>query len=329
VVLKTPPLRSIVLTLCIVAVVAFVAVIFASGLGQASEVPLPSRESAIPTNAVKMSPASDQYPPILHSDNWELPVPLSLAINTAGGEDSPFILPDGNTLYFFFTPDVSKPAEQQLTDHVTGIYVSHFENGSWTNASRVLLQTAGKLALDGAAFVQGNTMWFASAREGYSGMNLFTAEYVGGKWSNWQYTGDKLNLEYQVGEMHITSDGKTMYFHSPRPGGMGGYDIWTTENVNGVWQPPQNVAAVNTDGNEGWPFITQDGNELWFTRTYLGTPAIYRSSKVNGSWSSPEMIVSQFAGEPSLDMQGNLYFVHHFFVNGTMIEADIYVAYHK
>jgi hypothetical protein len=42
---------------------------------------------------------------------------------------------------------------------------------------------------------------------------------------------------------------------------------------------------------------------------------------------SPELIVSQFAGEPTLDEQGNLYFVHHFTADGELIEADIYAAY--
>lgn len=95
------------------------------------------------------------------------------------------------------------------------------------------------------------------------------------------------------------------------------------------WQEPVNVEVVNTGENEGWPFISQDGNELWFLRTYMGSPAIYRSVKVNGNWSPPELIVSQFAGEPTLDDQGNLYFVHHYYRDSKMIEADIYVAYRK
>jgi hypothetical protein len=40
-------------------------------------------------------------------------------------------------------------------------------------------------------------------------------------------------------------------------------------------------------------------------------------------------MVSSFAGEPTLDAQGNLYFVHHFYSGGVMLEADIYVAYRK
>jgi hypothetical protein len=68
---------------------------------------------------------------------------------------------------------------------------------------------------------------------------------------------------------------------------------------------------------------------LWFTRTYLGTPAIFQSLKSAGNWTAPQLIVSRFAGEPTLDDAGNLYFVHHFYENDVMIEADIYVAYKK
>jgi hypothetical protein len=49
-----------------------------------------------------------------------------------------------------------------------------------------------------------------------------------------------------------------------------------------------------------------------------------------GGWSEPELIVSQFAGEPTLDDAENLYFVHHFFsATGQMLKADIYVAYRR
>jgi rhamnogalacturonyl hydrolase YesR len=77
------------------------------------------------------------------------------------------------------------------------------------------------------------------------------------------------------------------------------------------------------------PFLTADGQELWFNRTYMGTPAVYRSKKVNGQWQTPELIVSQFAGEPTLDWEGNLYFVHHYYKDNQMMEADIYVCRRK
>ena len=59
----------------------------------------------------------------------------------------------------------------------------------------------------------------------------------------------------------------------------------------------------------------------------MGTPALYRSRVGPGGWQEPELFVSQFAGEgASLDRAGNLYFTHHFFLSGEMLEADIYVA---
>ena len=72
------------------------------------------RENKIPVDALKILPEDDDHPPILHSDEFEEPVPLSYPVNTAGAEDSPFILTDGGNLYFFFTPDVRIPVEKQL-----------------------------------------------------------------------------------------------------------------------------------------------------------------------------------------------------------------------
>jgi hypothetical protein len=207
--------------ICII-VVAIVAFQFTRSTEQS---PAKTRESVIPEDATKMTPEADVLPPILHSAEWMTPIPLSSAINMAGGEDSPFVMPDGNTLHFFFTPNVSVPAEKQLLDGVTGIWISRKQNNMWGKAERIVLQDSGKLALDGAEFVQNDIIWFASAREGYTGVNLFTAEFKNEKWTNWQYVGGKLMKDYQVGEMHITADGNELYFHSARAGGKGQLDI--------------------------------------------------------------------------------------------------------
>jgi len=281
------------------------------------------RESKIPSDIAKVTPETDVHPPQLYSDEWNEPVPLPSSINTAGAEDSAYIMPDGNTLYFFFTPDVRVPVEKQVLDDVTGIYVAIMENGTWSSPKRIVLQDPGKLALDGAEFVLGNTMWFASAREGYIGVHWFTAEFLNGKWSNWKNAD--FNPAYNVGELHITSNGTELYFHSERDGGKGGLDVWVSKKEINEWHEPENVAAVNTPGDEGWPFVNQEGTELWISREY----GLWRSKKVAGQWTEPELIISPLAGECSLDASGNIYFTHHFYKDDTMIEADIYVVYRK
>lgn len=289
-----------------------------------------ARLRKVPADAVKITPQTDVYPPKLHAEGWHPPVPVPAPVNTAGAEDSPFVMPDGKTLYVWFTPKTGIPPQKQLLDGVTGCYVFRKGDGeAWSAPERLILQDPGKLALDGGQFVMGDTIWFCSAREGYTGVNYFTAQRKDGKWGNWQYTGDTLNKTYDMGEMHITADGKSLYFHSGRPGGKGKYDIWVSRKADGKWQEPKNVEAVNSEETDGWPFLTQDGNELWFTRRYRGSPAIFRSKKAAGQWQKPEMILSQFAAEPSLDNAGNIYFAHHYFKANKMLEADIYVARKK
>ena len=285
------------------------------------------RESKIPSGQHKMTPETDLLPPILHSDEYEEPVPMLYPINTAGAEDSGFIMPDGKTFYVWFTPDAGASLQEQLADGVTGIYVSNKVNGIWQQPDRVMLQDSDKQALDGCAFVLDNKMWFCTARTGYTGLHWFTADYSDGKWTNWQNAD--FTPDYEVGELHITADGRELYFHSSRAGGKGQYDIWVSRNVNGEWLPPENIEIVNSTEIDGWPSLTQDGNELWFTRFYMGSPAIFRSKKVNSEWQEPELIISQFAGESSIDDEGNVYFTHHFYKDGVMLEADIYVAYRK
>ena len=308
---KTPYL--LILLLCVV-------VMLTAGCTEqqnAAGSPPVDRESKIPAGAIKVTPQTDMSPPKSLSTDYKDPVPLK-AINTAGAEDSPFIMPDGNTLYLFFTPDVRVPVEKQVIDGVTGIYVSKKVNGQWQKPDRVILQDTGKLSLDGCEYVSGNTMWFCAAREGYTGIHWFTAEFNDGRWTNWKNAD--FNPDYKVGELHIFND--ELYYHSDRTGGKGGLDIWVLKKVNGGWQEPVNVKAVNTPKDEGWPALSPDGNELWLSKDF----GVWRSKKVNGEWTAPELMISPLAGEASVDRQGNVYFTHHFYKDDVMIEGDIYIA---
>ena len=281
------------------------------------------RESKLPTDIAKVLPETDVSPPKSLSAEYEDPVPMPYPISTSGAEDSPFMLSDGSAFYFFFTPDVRVPAEKQLFDGVTGIYVSKKAGSVWGKPERIVLQDAGKLALDGCEFVFGNKMWFCSAREGYEGINWFTADYAGGKWGSWQDAG--FDPSYEVGELHMSRDGSELYFHSSRTGGKGGLDIWVSKKVGGEWQEPENIEAVNTADSEGWPALSPAEDELWISKNY----AVWRSKKVGGEWQAPEQMFSPLAGEATIDNEGNVYFTHHFYKDNEMIEADIYVARKK
>ncbi len=317
-----------------VAVVGIV-LVFAGLLGSGLFTPKPAvtytRAGAIPTTAVKMTPSTDLFPPILLSGDWESPVPMPGPVNTAGAEDSPFITPDGNTFLLFFTPDVQVPAQRQLLDHVTGIWMTTRMGGAWNEPTRVVL--SNDLALDGCPFLQGSILWFCSARTGnYRSVDLYTAQLSNGAWANVQNAGAQLNQEYKAGEIALSPDGQTMYWGSGDF--TAGTNVLYQSNKTATgWDSPFRMDNVNNVSNAFLPFVTANGSEMWFTaNSGLGNPgpAIYRSLREGSGWGTPQEIVSRFAAEPTLDAQGNLYFVHHYFrANMTMIEADIYVAYHK
>ena len=287
------------------------------------------RYEKIPSEQAKLSPEEDHHRPKLHSFLWEDPVILEGGINTAGAEDSPFVSPDGNSFYFFFTPDVSKPAEEQLTDGVTGIWVSRKENGVWGEAELVDLTTIGP-SLDGCAYVSDEEIWFCSARYGnFKNIDFWKGTLTEDGVVDIQILSKELNTEVIVGELHVSQDGNTIYYHSDVADGLGGQDIYVVRREGDGWGEPENVAVLNTEEHDGYPYLSPDEEELWLNRWYLGSPGSFRSKLVDGEWSEPKVIVSSFAGEPNLDADGNLYFTHHYYEDGQMLEADIYVAYRK
>jgi len=299
----------------------------------ANNEPAPTRAESIPDDAVKYSPETDVFPPVLNDDGWDEPVPMPGPVNTAGAEDSPFMLGDGSTFFFFFTPDVSVPPEQQLLDRVTGIWWTRKSGGSWLEPERILL--SDDLSLDGCPFAVSDSLWFCSARVGgYRPIDFYIAVLTDGGWGTVVNAGRRLNQEIEIGELHISNSGE-IYFGSDAYDGYGGMDIFKIAFVDGDWSEPVNLGdSVNSEYDDFLPFVSSDGNELWFTRpgaTGYPGPAVFRSSRINDSvWTAAEEIISCFAGEPTLDDEGNIYFVHHFYSeNMQMLEADIYVAYRR
>ncbi|UEG55057.1 OmpA family protein [Mucilaginibacter daejeonensis] len=83
---------------------------------------------------------------------------------------------------------------------------------------------------------------------------------VNRQWSKPEPFAYNKESEYSVGDPFITPDGRTLYFVSNMPGGIGGTDIYYCTKETGVWGTPVNVSSVNTASNERTPFIDAKGN---------------------------------------------------------------------
>ncbi len=89
----------------------------------------------------------------------------------------------------------------------------------------------------------------------------------------------------------ISCDGRQLFFASTRPGGIGGSDLYRSDRLpDGGWSEPVNLgAAVNSPDDEEAPFLSNDGQTLYFSSMGhggLGDEDIYfsRLDTVSGHW---------------------------------------------
>ncbi len=89
----------------------------------------------------------------------------------------------------------------------------------------------------------------------------------------------------------ITADGRTLFFVSDRPGGIGGNDLWFSRRVGTGWSEPQNLGnTVNTPFNEATPFVNRTGDKLYFASEGLagfGGYDLYYAEGAIGAWGEP------------------------------------------
>ncbi len=109
----------------------------------------------------------------------------------------------------------------------------------------------------------------------------------------WKLTGSfKFNSdEYSAGHPSISKDGTIMYFASDMPGGYGKSDLYFSVLSNGQWSKPFNLGPkINTEGNEFFPFISDDGVIYFASDGHggLGGLDIYFSVPERGIFTSIE-----------------------------------------
>lgn len=114
----------------------------------------------------------------------------------------------------------------------------------------------------------GETIFFTLCHEndGQGGCNLYQGRLVGDRIREVEKLPDYLNSDTWDSQAAISCDGRQLYFASTRAGGLGGSDIYRADRLaNGSWSEPVNLGdAVNTPKDEEAPFLSNDGETLYF-----------------------------------------------------------------
>lgn len=219
-------------------------------------------------------------------------------IKSKGQSDFGAVLTNDNTLYFASTRNSSNKTDKWNEQPYLDIYQSTRDaNGNFSEPTPVReLNTPfhdGPVTLS----ADGNTMFFA--RDGHSEgqyekdkksntkvgqQGIYKATKVGGKWSNVEALPIN-STSYSVTNPSLSKDGKTLYFASNMPGGIGESDIWKISvDANGYGKPQNLGSKVNTADRENFPFIADD-NTLYFAssgRQGLGGFDVYKIN-LNGN----------------------------------------------
>jgi outer membrane protein OmpA-like peptidoglycan-associated protein len=125
-------------------------------------------------------------------------------------------------------------------------------------------------------------------RDGILRLKIFYSVRQNGVWQKEQ--GLPLNNDtYSIGHPALAADHR-LYFVSDMPGGFGGTDLYYSEFIGGKWSVPFNLGpAINTPGNEMFPFADQEGNLYFASNTHpgLGGLDIFFSKKEHQRFAAP------------------------------------------
>ena len=219
-------------------------------------------------------------------------------INTKYDEYVPIITPDERILIFTYRGEKSLGGRMDRAgnsdpngEYYEDVMISYKSAGEWTEPHSIGTNINSiKHDASIAISASGNKLFTYKSSNKNSG-DIYVSELKRGSWSSPSILNSEINSESWEGSASLTSDEKTLYFTSERPGGYGGRDLYKAElKTNGDWGNVQNLGPkINTRYDEDAPFIHPDGKTLYFSskgHNSIGGYDIFYTYLDNGVWDS-------------------------------------------
>jgi len=231
-------------------------------------------------NGVKSCELAQQWKDAKNTPETRLKVENMALINSKESDFAPAYADKKFTTLIFTS---TRQGAQGTVDITTGqnhsdLYETKLDkNGKWSTPTALATTIVSKINEGGACVSKKGDQMFMTRCPEAKGKQLKAQLYVskkqGPSWAEPEllpFCIDSISYRHPS----ISADGNTLYFDSKLPGGFGGSDIWmsTYDAKAKAWGQPVNLGGqVNTAGNEGYPYISDDNNMLYFSSdTHLG-----------------------------------------------------------
>jgi len=192
-------------------------------------------------------------------DDWGQGVNLGPTINTEYDEALPAISPDGLELYFSGWNENARPGGYGRAD--LWVIRRNTRDDPWGEPEN-LGPKVNTAYFDARPILvaDGLLLFYESERpDGYGSADLYVMRRssVSDPWSEPINLGPKVNGAASDEQAFLSPDGSTVYFHSNRTGGYGGYDIWQAPvlpiidfNVDGIVNSADMRIMINHWGED-------------------------------------------------------------------------------
>ena len=229
------------------------------------------------------------------------PLPIELqnmgeSVNSAWDEYFPTLTVDESRLIYTIRRPADSQTKGKLNKLEEDFYTCLKKDEEWLPRKRLefMFNTSYN---DGASCISpdGKYLIFTSCHrdDSFGGCDLYWSKRIGEAWTKPRNCGSPVNTKSWESQPTFAADGKTIFFSSNRPGGLGGKDIWkTTMLEEGIFSEPVNLGMpINTPFDEITPFFHPNGVTLYFSSSghkgMGGEDLFYSTLNADGSWSEP------------------------------------------
>jgi Tol biopolymer transport system component len=165
----------------------------------------------------------------------------------------------------------------------------------WMDAQPLALNSSAD-ELDPFLSSDGRWLYFASNRKGGRGaFDLYRAPaHRGGSFGSPQPLDTALNSRHDERSPALADDGRLL-FASTRPGGAGGWDLWSAQNAGGSFSAATPLADINSAADEIDGSWLSNGRALLFARTSAeGGAQVWLAQCRQGRWAQPTPLALSF-----------------------------------